>query len=72
MFIFCYSEPQVKKPRLEDVKQGSKVTMSELHKNEKKRRSTVKIPPTNMRTAGLEDNATQLQPKSRLDVTRKW
>lgn len=43
-------------------------------KDEKKRRTTVKIPPNNMRTAGMEDTSTQAQPKSRSDILakRRW
>ncbi|VDP75911.1 unnamed protein product [Schistosoma mattheei] len=40
-------------------------------KDEKKRRSTVKIPPNNMRTAGMEDTPAQPQPKSRSDIFAK-
>ncbi|KAH8854441.1 Serine/threonine-protein phosphatase 1 regulatory subunit 10 [Schistosoma japonicum] len=40
-------------------------------KDEKKRRTTVKIPPNNMRTAGMEDTSTQAQPKSRSDILAK-
>ncbi|CAH8438670.1 unnamed protein product [Schistosoma turkestanicum] len=40
-------------------------------KDERKRRTTVKIPPNNMRTAGMEDTPAQAQPKSRSDIIAK-
>lgn len=42
-----------------------------LVKDVKKRRSTVKMPATVMRTAGIEDSDDQLVPKSRSEVLAK-
>ncbi|CAH8831700.1 unnamed protein product [Trichobilharzia szidati] len=44
---------------------------NETTKDEKRRRTTVKIPPNNMRTAGIEDSTAQGQPKSRSDILAK-
>ncbi|VDN18046.1 unnamed protein product, partial [Dibothriocephalus latus] len=66
-------EPPVKKKRPESNGKAE-VTESEQHaavKDPKKRRSTVKMPPTVMRTAGIEDSVEQFTPKSRSEVLSK-
>uniref|UniRef100_A0A0X3NV58 Serine/threonine-protein phosphatase 1 regulatory subunit 10 n=1 Tax=Schistocephalus solidus TaxID=70667 RepID=A0A0X3NV58_SCHSO len=66
-------EPPVKKKRPES---DGKVDVTETEQNatakdSKKRRSTVKMPPTVMRTAGIEDSVEQFTPKSRSEVLSK-
>ncbi|VDQ03505.1 unnamed protein product [Trichobilharzia regenti] len=63
----------VKRKKLEhETKSLNKeVLTNETTKDEKKRRTTVKIPPNNMRTAGIEENTAQGQPKSRSDILAK-
>ncbi|THD25232.1 Serine/threonine-protein phosphatase 1 regulatory subunit 10 [Fasciola hepatica] len=62
-----HSELKRKKPENETKPESSQ---SDSLKDEKKRRRTVKVPPTTMRTAGVEE-ATETQPKSRSEVLSK-
>ncbi|BHF74104.1 hypothetical protein SprV_0401718800 [Sparganum proliferum] len=66
-------EPPIKKKRSESE---GKVEVTDTEQNSatkdpKKRRSTVKMPPTVMRTAGIEDAVEQFTPKSRSEVLSK-
>ncbi|KAA0192681.1 Serine:threonine protein phosphatase 1, partial [Fasciolopsis buskii] len=67
--INFFLDPELKRKKPEnEVK--SEPPLSDSLKDEKKRRRTVKVPPTTMRTAGVED-ATETQPKSRSEVLSK-
>ncbi|KAL7060466.1 hypothetical protein AAHC03_010284 [Spirometra sp. Aus1] len=66
-------EPPIKKKRSEPE---GKVEVTDTEPNSaakdpKKRRSTVKMPPTVMRTAGIEEAVEQFTPKSRSEVLSK-
>ncbi|CAH8449115.1 unnamed protein product [Heterobilharzia americana] len=73
MLLSKLSATHVKRKKLEpDTKTLDKEAhIHEPIKDEKKRRTTVKILPNNMRTAGIEDNTAQGQPKSRSDILAK-
>lgn len=66
------TEAQAKKRKLESVKKDVSVAdSSSATKEVKRRRSTVKVPPTVMRTAGIEEANDQVAPKSRSEVLAK-
>ncbi|KAF5402169.1 Serine/threonine-protein phosphatase 1 regulatory subunit 10 [Paragonimus heterotremus] len=63
-------QPDVKKKKLDSGIKSDDSHSSEDLKHDKKRLRTVKMPPTVMRTAGVED-VSQTYPKSRLEVLSK-
>ncbi len=66
-----HPEPPPKKKKVESTKKDEVPNGNSAPKEIKKRRSTVKMPPTVMRTAGIEEATEPIAPKSRSEVLSK-